>query len=73
MHCRLSSFINNFQRYVSSENAGQIKTNFYVEPPWQGGTNMFISGSGHMAKMVVMRIIIWLKLLKFTSSEPEDW
>ena len=35
----------------SSETAGPIKAKFYVEPPWEGGTKVYINGTGHMTKM----------------------
>ena len=35
----------------SSETAWPIKAKFYVEPPWEGGTKVYINGPGHMTKM----------------------
>ena len=29
---------------------------FYVEPPWEGGTKVYINGPGHMTKMAAMPI-----------------
>ena len=38
----------------SSETALPIKAKFYVEPPWEGGTKVYINGPGHMTKMATM-------------------
>ena len=40
----------------SSETALPIKAKFYVEPPWEGGTKIYINGPGHMTKMAAMPI-----------------
>ena len=40
----------------SSETALPIKAKFYVEPPWDGGTKIYINGPGHMTKMAAMPI-----------------
>ena len=40
----------------SSETALPIKAKFYVEPPWEGGTKLYINGPGHMTKMATMPI-----------------
>ena len=40
----------------SSETALPIKAKFYVEPPWEGGTKVYINGPGHMTKMATMPI-----------------
>ena len=40
----------------SSETASPIKAKFYVEPPWEGGTKVYINGPGHMTKMATMPI-----------------
>ena len=40
----------------SSEAAWPIKAKFYVEPPWEGGTKVYINGHGHMTKMAAMPI-----------------
>ena len=40
----------------SSETALPIKTKLYVEPPWEGGTKVYINGPGHMTKMAAMPI-----------------
>ena len=41
---------------ISSETAWPIKAKFYVEPPWEGGTEVYINDPGHMTKMAVMSI-----------------
>ena len=54
----------------SSETAWPIKAKFYAEPPWDGGTKVYINGPGHMTKMAA--IPIYSKNLKKSSSpEPE--
>ena len=50
--CRRPPFSNVF----SSETASSIKAKFYVEPPWEGGTKVYINGPGHMTKMAAMPI-----------------
>ena len=32
------------------------KAKFYVEPPWEGGTKVYINSPGHMTKMAAMPI-----------------
>ena len=49
---RPSTISNDF----STETAWQIKAKFYVEPPWEGGTKVYINGPGHMTKMAAMPI-----------------
>ena len=39
-----------------SETAWPIKAKFYVEPPWEGGTKVYINGPGHMTKMAATPI-----------------
>ena len=39
-----------------SETSWQIKTKFHMEPPGEGGSNVYINGPGHMANMAVMPI-----------------
>ena len=41
---------------IFSETAWPIKAKFYVEPPWEGGTKVYINGPGHMTKMAAMPI-----------------
>ena len=38
----------------SSETARPFKAKFYVEPPWDGGSKVYINCSGHMTKMTAM-------------------
>ena len=38
----------------SSETTWPIKAKVYVEPPWEGGTKVYINGPGHMTKMAAM-------------------
>ena len=45
-----------FQTSSPLKPLGQSKLKFYVEPPWKGGTNVYINGPGHMTKMAAMRI-----------------
>ena len=45
-----------FSNLFSSETAWPIKAKFYVEPPWEGGTKVYINGPGHMTKMAAMPI-----------------
>ena len=40
----------------SSETAWPNKAKLYVEPPWEGGTKVYINGPGHMTKMASMPI-----------------
>ena len=40
----------------SSETAWPIKAKLYVEPPWEGGTKVYINGPGHMTKVTAMPI-----------------
>ena len=54
---------------TSKKTLGQLKSNFYVEPPWEGGTKGDIKRPG-LAKMAA--IPIYGKNLKKSSSpEPE--
>ena len=45
-----------FSNLFSSETTWPIKAKFYVEPPWEGGTKVYINGLGHMTKMAAMPI-----------------
>ena len=40
----------------SFETALTIKAKFYLEPPWEGGTKVYIKGPGHMTKMATIPI-----------------
>ena len=51
-HCCCQQCLNIF----FSETALPIKAKFYVEPPWEGGTKVYINGPGHMTKMAAMPI-----------------
>ena len=44
---RLSKILN----IISSETARPIEAKFYVEPPWEGGTKVYINGPGHMTTL----------------------
>ena len=59
-----------FSNVFSSETAWPIKAKFYVEPPWEGGTKVYINGQGHMTKMAAMPIY-GKNLKKSSSPEPE--
>ena len=59
-----------FSNIFSSETAWPIKAKFYVEPPWEGGTIVYINGLGHMTKMAAMPIY-GKNLKKSSSPEPE--
>ena len=41
---------------IFSETAWPIKAKSYVEPPWVGGTKVYINGPGHMTKMAATTI-----------------
>ena len=45
-----------FSNIFSSVTAWPIKAKFYVEPPWEGGTKVYINGPGHMTKMAATPI-----------------
>ena len=55
-----------FQTSSSQQLLGQFKAKFHVEPPWEGGTRVYINGQGHMTKMVATPI--YGKNLKKSSS-----
>ena len=66
-----SSFVRpQLSNVFSSETAWPIKAKFYVEPPWEGGTKVYINGPGHMTKMAAMPIY-GKNLKKSSSPEPE--
>ena len=46
-----------FSNIFFSETAWPIKAKFYVEPPWEGGTKVYINSPGHMTKMATMPIL----------------
>ena len=53
----------------SSETAWPIKAKFYMKPPWEGGTEVYINGPGHMTKMAAMPL--YGKNLKKSSPGPD--
>ena len=57
-HCRCRGRCRRRQQClnISSETAWPIKAKLYMEPPWEGGTKVYINGPGHMAKMAAMPI-----------------
>ena len=52
-HCRRRQQCLNI---FSSETALPIKAKFYMEPPWERRTKVYIKGPGHMTKLAVMPI-----------------
>ena len=56
----------------SSETAWPIKAKFYVEPPWEGGTKVYVNGPGHMTKMAGMPLK-YLLLQNQKSYDLETW
>ena len=59
-----------FSNVFSSETDWPIKAKYQVEPPWEGGTKVYINGQGHMTKMAAMPIY-GKNLKKSSSPEPE--
>ena len=45
-----------FSNIFSSETARPINAKFYMEPPWEGGTKVYINGPGHMTTMAAIPI-----------------
>ena len=45
-----------FSNIFSSDTAWPIKAKFYVEPPCEGGTEVYINGPGHVTKMAATPI-----------------
>ena len=39
-----------------SETTGPIEAKFHVEPPWDGRTEVWLNGPGHMTKTAAMPI-----------------
>ena len=66
---RLSSVRSHFQTSSPLKTAWPIKAKFYVEPPWEGGTKVYMNGPGHMTKMAAMPIY-GKNLKKSSSPEP---
>ena len=59
-----------FSKIFFSETAWPIKAKFYVEPPWVGGTKVYVNRPGHLTKMAAMPIC-GKYLKKSSSPEPE--
>ena len=53
---RPSSVCPPFSKIFFSETAWPIKAKFYVEPPCEGGTKVYVNGPGHMTKMAATPI-----------------
>ena len=62
--------VHHFQTSSPLKPPRPIKAKFYVEPPWEGGTKVYINGPGHMTKMAAMPIY-GKNLKKSSSPEPE--
>ena len=45
-----------FSNFFSLETAGPIEANFYMEPPWDGGTKECSNDFGHVTKIAAMFI-----------------
>ena len=43
-----------------SETFWLIEAKFHVEPPWNGGRNLFSNGPGHMTKLAAMPTYIYM-------------
>ena len=58
VRCRrsLSFSSSTISNVFSSETTWPTKSKFYIEPPWEGGTKVYINGPGHMNKMAAMPI-----------------
>ena len=46
--------VHHFQTSSPPKLLGQIKPN--LEPPWEGGTKVYINGPGHMTKMAAIPV-----------------
>ena len=68
--CRRRRCCPPFPNVFSSETAWPIKAKFYVEPPWEGRTKVYINGLGHITKMAAMPIY-GKNLEKSSSPKPE--
>ena len=51
-----SSSLSTIFKRLPSETAWPMKAKFYVEPPSEGGTKVYINGPGHMTKIAGMPI-----------------
>ena len=45
-----------FSNLFSSDTTGQVEAKFQIEPPWDGGTNVYSNGPGHMTNTAAMPI-----------------
>ena len=52
-HCVKERYLSNV---FSSETAWPIKAKFYVDPPWERGTKVYINDPGYMTKMAARPI-----------------
>ena len=59
-----------FSNIFSSETIGSIEAKFYVEPPWDGGTNVYSNGTCHMTKLAA-KPVYGKNLKKSSSPEPK--
>ena len=48
--------VSTFSNIFSSETTGPIEAKVHVEPPWDGGTKVYLNGPGHMTKVAAMPI-----------------
>ena len=50
--------LSTFSNISFSETKGPIEAKFHVEPPWDGGTNVYSNGPGHLTKMATMPVYV---------------
>ena len=60
----------NISNIFDLKNPRSIEAKFYLEPPWDGGTEVYSNGLGHMTNMASMPI--YGKNLKKSSLEPKS-
>ena len=53
---RRTSSVHIFETSSPLKPLDQSKAKFHVEPPWEGGTKVYINDPGHMTKMAAMPI-----------------
>ena len=70
VRCRRQQCLNISSETALPTKALPIKAKFYVEPPWEGGSKVYINGPGHMTKVAAMPIY-GKNLQKSSSPEPE--
>ena len=58
-----------FSNIFSSETTGPIEVKFHMKPPWDVGTKVCSTGTGHMTKMAAMPK--YGRNLKKSSPEPK--